>query len=201
MAHVSHNGLLYGGVDAADVTGSRGFTTHDISTFEPYLGRAVLLDVPRLHGTKVLEPGYGITADDLAAAERAAGVEVRPGDAVLIASGWSEHWEDHALFRGDQGAPGPDVSAAQWLVDRSPRIVGGETIAFEQIEPGRGHALLPVHRMLLVEAGINIVETMRFTDLLNTDVAEFALLLAPLKLAGATGAPTRPIALLPRSAQ
>ena len=58
----------------------------------------------------------------------------------------------------ERGAPGPDESAARWLAERRVALTGGETVAYEQIPPGQGHALLPVHVLLLVEHGIHIVE-------------------------------------------
>ena len=197
LAHVSHDGRLYGGIEADAVMSHEGFAAHGIDTFTPYVGRGLLLDVARLHGVDVLPAGYGVTAEDLAGAADAAGVEVREGDAVLIGTGWSRRWDDGPAFVGhDDGVPGPDVSAAQWLADRGVRVAGGETIAFEQIKPGEGHALLPVHRMFLVEHGINIVETMKLDELLDAGVAEFLLVLAPLRVVGATGAPVRPLAVL-----
>ena len=54
--------------------------------------------------------------------------------------------------------PDPDESAARWLAERRVALTGGETVAYEQIPPGQGHALLPVHVLLLVERGIPIVE-------------------------------------------
>lgn len=199
LAHVSHDGKLYGGVDADSVMSHEGFAELGIDTFTPYVGRGVLLDVTAVHGVETLPAGYGVTAEDLATAERKSGVEVRAGDAVLIGTGWSRLWDDNERYIGAaDGVPGPDVSAAEWLIDRGARIGGGETIAFEQIKAGAGHALLPVHRMFLVEHGINIVETMRLVDLLDSGVAEFLLVLAPLKVVGATGAPVRPLAILPQ---
>jgi kynurenine formamidase len=88
------------------------------------------------------------------------------------------------------------VGAAQWLIDRGVAVAGGETIAFEQIKPGAGHGLLPVHRMFLVEQGINIIETMRLTELLDSGVTEFLFVLAPIRVVGATGAPVRPLAVV-----
>ena len=61
--------------------------------------------------------------------------------------------------------PGPDESAAAWLADRKIKLTGAETIAYECIYPERGHALLPVHRMLLVEEGIHIIEVLNLTEL------------------------------------
>jgi kynurenine formamidase len=197
LAHVSHEGQLHGGVDAASVQSHEGFAQLGIDTFPPFVGRAVVLDIAALHGVSVLDAGYGVTAADLQAAAHRAGVDVTPGDAVLIGTGWSRRWDDKATFVGhDAGVPGPDESAAQWCVDKGARVVGGETIAFEQIKPGVGHALLPVHRMFLVEHGINIVETMDLAGLLDAGVGECLLVLAPLKVVGATGAPVRPLAIV-----
>lgn len=197
LAHVSHDGVLFGGLDAESVQSHQGFSRLGIDTFPPFVGRALLLDVTAVHGVDVLAPGYGVTADDLRAAADRAGVHVQPGDAVLIGTGWSRRWDERAAFVGhDEGVPGPDPSAAQWCIDHGVRLAGGETIAFEQIRPGVGHELLPVHRMLLVDSGINIVETMRLHELLDAGVSELVLVLAPLNVVGATGAPVRPLALV-----
>ncbi len=54
--------------------------------------------------------------------------------------------------------------------------------------------------MLLVDSGINIVETMRLHELLDAGVSELVLVLAPLNVVGATGRPARPLALVPPGA-
>lgn len=200
LAHVSHDGHLYGGVDAASVQSHEGFSRLGIGDFPPFVGRCVLLDVAAVHGTDVLPAGYGVTADDLEQAAQKAGVTVTEGDAVLVGTGWSRRWEDRAAFVGQEdGVPGPDESAATWLLSHGAALVGGETIAFEQIKPGVGHALLPVHRLFLVDHGVHIVETMRLASLLDAGVSEFVLVLAPLNVVGATGAPSRPLALVPEA--
>ena len=197
LGHVSQDGLLHGGVEASGVQTNRGLGALGIDTVEPIVGRGVLLDVAAFHGIEYLPPAYEITVEDLEAAEQAGGAGVRTGDSVLIRTGWAAHWGDPALFRGQiDGAPGPGAAAGRWLADRRVRLVGGETIAFEVIRPGAGHATLPVHRILLVEAGIHIVETMNLTELAATGSAEFVLVVAPLKIVGGTGSPIRPIALI-----
>ena len=56
------------------------------------------------------------------------------------------------------------------------------------------------HRVLLVEAGINIIETMALEELAQETarlgVWEFPMVVVPLPLVGATGSPVRPLALL-----
>ena len=197
LCHVSQDGLLYDAVPAADVTTNRGFSRHGVDQIPPFVGRGVFLDVAKLRGVRVLAPGEAVTANDLDAAAEAGGVDVRPGDAVLIGTGWSTLWPNRASYEGQTGgAPGPDESAGTWLAERRVAMAGAETIAFEQIQPGQGHRTLPVHRILLVENGINIIESMRLHELAADNIAEFMFVLSPLKLVGATGSPVRPLAVV-----
>lgn len=200
LAHVSHDGMLHGNIEAAGVQSNAGFAQLGIDEFTPFIGRGVLLDVTAVHGVAVLPSGYEVTAADLDAAAKLGDVEVRPGDGVLIGTGWSRRWEDRDAFIGStDGAPGPGIEAARWLAERQPRLVGAETVAFEQIPPGKGHSVLPVHRVMLVEHGINIVETMNLAALIDHAAAEFLLALIPLNLRGGTGSPVRPLAVIPSS--
>jgi kynurenine formamidase len=82
------------------------------------------------------------------------------------------------------------------LVGHEIRVTGTETIAYEVIRPGEGHATLPVHRILLVESGIHIIEVMDLTALAAEDAYEFLFVAAPLKIVGGTGSPMRPIAIV-----
>lgn len=56
--------------------------------------------------------------------------------------------------------------------------------------------MLPVHRLLLVEAGIYIVEHLRLDSLAEDGVSEFLFVLAPLPIVGGTGSPVRPLAVV-----
>lgn len=197
LAHVSHDGFLHGGIEAASVTSHAGFSQHGIDTFAPRLMRGVLLDVADALGVKVLEPGYEITVGDLEKARDASGVQLRAGDGVLIRSGWTAHWEDASTFLGQvDGAPGIGEAGAAWLLEHDITLAGAETIAFEHIAAGDGHTTLPVHRMFLVESGVHIIEVLNLDALHARQVHEFGLVVAPLKLIGATGSPLRPLALI-----
>lgn len=197
LGHVSQDGLMYGGIDAMESQSNTGLTQLGIDTVDPILCRGVLLDVARVHGVDVLAAGYEVTAEDLEEAQQVAVVVVSAGDAVLIRTGWAAHWKSPETFLGQaDGAPGPGVAAAQWLVDRDVRVAGAETIAFEVIRPGEGHAALPVHRMLLVEAGIHIIEAMNLTALAAASAGEFLFIAVPLKITGGTGSPMRPLAVI-----
>ncbi len=199
LAHVSQEGMLHGGVEAADAQVGGRFSKHGIDEMEPIVGRGVLLDVARHHGVQTLPAGYGITSADLEATAAAEGVEVRPGDTVLVRSGWGIHFAAADRFVGTaSGVPGPTEDAAQWLTGRGIRATGGDTIAYEQIPPGAGHRVLPVHRVLLVENGIHIIEVMNLEGIGEARAHEFLFILAPLRIVGGTGSPVRPLAVVPR---
>lgn len=151
----------------------------------------------RVHQLEHLPAGYEITASDPSAAEQLAGTSVRPGDVALIHSGWNVLWDDPEAFLAQiRGSPRPGEEGADWLVQKSIRAAGAETIAFEVIKAGAGHSILPVHRRLLVEAGIHIFEVMNLGQLAALGVGSFLFVACPLKLVGATGSPIRPIAVV-----
>lgn len=197
LSHVSHDGKLHGGIDAASAQaeGSR-FSQLGVETVAPVVCRGVLLDVARARGIDVLPGGEPITGDDLAAAAEAEGVEVGVGDAVLVRSGWARYWGAPPRYIGhDSGVPGPDASAARWLAERDIHVTGHDSMAYEHLPAGSGHRLLPVHRILLVEAGIFIIENVNMELLAGAGVFEFLFMVSPLPFVGGTGSPVRPVAV------
>ncbi len=198
LSHVSYQGHLHGDLDADAAQRGGRFSALGIETMAPLVCPGVLLDIPDVLGKEACEPGYEITPDDL---ERAAALTPPiPGGVILVRSGWGRHFEDPALFVGrDSGVPGVSEAGAHWLAAYRPPAVGADTIAFEMLPPGAGHALLPAHRVLLVEQGIHIIETMDLEELSRRRIRRFTFVLAPLPLVGATGSPVRPLALVPAS--
>jgi hypothetical protein len=87
LCHVAYEGMLYNGRPADTVT-AEGATIESIEVLRNGLvGRGVLLDIPRLHGTPWLEPGEFVFHDDLEQAEREQGVTVAEGDILLVRTG------------------------------------------------------------------------------------------------------------------
>jgi kynurenine formamidase len=198
LSHVSHHGKLYGGLDAADAQTGGRFTSLGIETVDPFVCRGVLLDIPKALDLEVLEPGYEITPDDLEAASDNAGSKAGEGDVVLLRTGWGKHWPDADAYLGrESGVPGPAEEGAKWLASLGIRAAGADTIAFERIPPEAGHAVLPAHRVLLVDNGIHIIETLALEELAAAGIAEFTFILSPLKIVGGTGSPVRPLAVVP----
>ncbi|WP_246023344.1 cyclase family protein [Nocardia yunnanensis] len=199
LSHVSHDGLLHGGVDAAAAQRGGAFTTHGAEHLPGLLRRGVLLDVAGLHDVETLPGGYEITAEDLRRAAKQAEVQPESGDVALIRTGWSRLFDDRDAYLGTaSGVPGVGVEAARWLAERGVVATGSDTTAYERIAPGAGHSVLPVHRILLVEAGIFILEHLALEALAEAGRTEFVFLLAPLRIVGGTGSPVRPLAAVTR---
>lgn len=199
LSHVSQDGKLYGGLDAAAALESGRYVQLGAHTIEPMVRRGVLLDVPATLGVERLEAGQEITVADLEATVERQGVAIGAGDVVLVRSGWAQHFDngDGDIYRGlSTGVPGVSEAGATWLAEHDVHAVGADTIAFERLAPGAGHGLLPAHRVLLVERGIYIIETMNLEELARDAIHEFCFVLSPLPLFGATGSPVRPLAVV-----
>jgi kynurenine formamidase len=188
LCHFSCGGKLHGGQDAADLQSyGRGLRQYSIDTVEPILRRGVLLDIA---GRDPLGDDFEITPDHLDAAS--AGVELRPGDVVLLRTGWARYFRDPGKFISQVHGPGPGLAGAKWLSARGVFAAGSDTVAFEKVpDPA-----MPVHVHLLVEKGIHIVECLNLEELTEAGVREFLFVAIPLKIEGATGSPVRPIALV-----
>jgi kynurenine formamidase len=199
LSHVSYRGALHGGVDAAAAQTGGAFREHGTEKIPPLVTRGVLLDVAGARGVDTLEPGYGVTAADLAAAAERAGVEPAAGDVAVIRTGWARNFGDATTYLGAAtGVPGVTEPAAAWLAERGVVATGTDTTAYEQIAPGAGHTLLPVHRFLLVERGIYIMEHLNLEAAAERGLTEFLFLTLPLRITGGTGSPIRPVAVVGR---
>jgi len=198
LGHVSHCGSVHEGLVADEIQRGGRLTRKGIDEVPPMVTRGVLVDVAGRLGVESLEGGHEITVDELERTVEWSGVRPGPGDVVLVRSGWGRWWSDAVAYVGQaSGVPGVGEAGALWLAALGVRAVGADTIAFECLPAGRGHALLPAHRVLLVENGINIIETLALDELAARQCGEFVFVMAPLHLVGATGSPVRPLALVP----
>ena len=192
LAHQAENLTLHGGVHVDEgVQTSVGFKKLGVETMAPLVGRGVLLDVA---GKQRLDPDYAITPRDLESAAERARVEVRTGDVVLVRTGFGALWskpDDYLRAAGVSGA------GSRWLVDKKVQAVGADNMAFDVIGPVDPElkVTLPGHVLLLVRAGIPIIENLNLEELAAANAYEFVFVCLPLKMRGATGSPVRPIAI------
>jgi kynurenine formamidase len=201
LAHISFDGRLHGGVDAREAERGGRFRQLGAETIPPLVRRGVLLDVAARASGGVWPAERELTPADLQAAADAAGTAPRPGDVLLIRTGWGSLWHDRAAFEGDlTGTPGPGAAAARWLAGLQPVAVGSDTIAFERLTPVAQPRGLPVHKILIVDHGIHLIEKLNLEPLADAGITEFLFVAAGLAIVGATGAPVRPLALVAQTA-
>ena len=185
-----------------------GCARTDLGDFGPVKGDAceipllwtqgTLFDVPAFRGVDFLPKGEPVTAEELELVGRAQGVEVKAGGVALIRTGYMKHWPDPETMAAHRG-PGPDISAARWLVERGVVATGSDTETYEvqpAPDPGSPKNPQPVHTFLLVERGIYIMESLDLEELARDRVYEFLFVALPLKIRGATGSMITPVAVV-----
>jgi kynurenine formamidase len=93
LNHFGCCGMVYPELDSDEV-GSRlsGYSVHGMETVAPIFCRGVLHDTTLLFDGQPLPPARDITKEELMETARLKAVEVRPGDAVLIRTGWQRFW-------------------------------------------------------------------------------------------------------------
>jgi arylformamidase len=112
-----------------------------------------------------------------------AGLEVRPGDAVLLKTWNATLPRDRIADRWCY----IDAAAARWCVDHGVRILGMDYIEVES--PDTPHGQYPVHETVLPN-GTLLLENL---DLREVNAGTYRLLCLPMKVTGAEGAPCRAV--------
>ena len=195
LCHYIHNGRLYNGFSADEVT-KLGAQVLDVRNMkEGIFTRGVLIDAAKLKGVRYLEPGTPLYPEDLDAWEKMAGVKIKSGDAVLLYTGrWMRRDE---LGPWSSGAAGLHASCAPWLKERDIAVMGsdgGSDVSPSQVE-GVGS---PIHMMMLYVMGVPILDNLELERLAKQcdelGRYEFLLTTAPIPVEGGTGSPLNPIA-------
>src|SRR6476646_306429 len=191
LAHQAENLMLHGGVHVDGAQTSVGFRVLGIEHMAPIVGRGILLDVA---GANRLAPEHEIRPDELERAAASGGVEVGEGDVVLVRTGYGSLWSEPDQYLRAAGVSG---AGSRWLAERNVKAVGADNVAWDVVGPTDPElgVTLPGHVLLLVRAGIPIIENLNLAELASAKVHEFAFICLPLKMRGATGSPVRPIAI------
>ncbi|MEW5992350.1 MAG: cyclase family protein [Chloroflexota bacterium] len=188
----------YGGGNADEHLTDFGPTYLDASTMPPFFTRGVLLDAAGQRGVPCLPKGSPIDAAELDAIAAAEGVEVRSGDVVAIRTGYMGLWPDAEAMAAHK-TPGPDISAARWLLERGVVATGTDTETYEvqpAPDPGPTGNPQPVHTLLLIQNAVYLMESLDLEVLARERIYEFLFVALPLKIRGATGSMVDPVAVV-----
>ena len=194
FAHQTIGNSLYNCFKVDEVSTRTGFTKLGIQNVGALVTRGVLIDVAALKGVDILAETYEITVQDLQQALAKQNLALQAGDAVIIHTGWGKLWEkDNARY--SRGNPGIGVAAAEWLARQNPMLVGADTPPVEVSPNPDPQISLPIHQIMLAVNGIHLLENLKLDELAAKRVYEFALIIEPLKIQGATGSTVAPIAI------
>jgi len=167
-------------------------------------GRAVLIDLFAHHGTERVAIGY----DALMRVMEADRVTVETGDMVCLHTGFAR--ELLAMNRQPDparvnamctGLDGRDERLLRWITDSGLSVLVADNYAVELVpsRPGEGrHPSMPLHEHCLVKLGVPLGEIWYLSELADhlraTGRSRFLLTAPPLRLPGAVGSPTTPVA-------
>ncbi|GAA3552248.1 cyclase family protein [Amycolatopsis ultiminotia] len=223
LRHIRHpRHGFYGGVEDAEVAVGMPALGIQLLAEKGLVGRGILFDAVR-HFAELGEPlkpdaPRGITPADLDAMAARFGVEVRPGDILLLHTGFAEHWIHATPQRRSARTGGPGLHQSEemlaWLWDHRISIAAADNGGLESfpVDPGSGwvdpdepppprgpsHNGM-MHRPLIALLGLIIGELWKLDELAEDCAAdgvyEFLLTAKPLNLAGGVGSPPNAMAV------
>jgi kynurenine formamidase len=193
LAHVWYGGQLYNGFPSTTV-GRGGAGRLSIGAVGGIVTRGVLVDLTA-GGKRAWQVGELIGPEDLQRSLGAVGVTLRPGDAVLIRTGWFDVFKAGDA-RFEEGEPGLSPAATDWLAAQDPVLVGMDNSAIEPLPAPSGANPLYVHETLLRDHGIYLMELLDLAELGAAGVGAFLFVAAPLQIDRGLGSPINPLAVV-----
>jgi kynurenine formamidase len=200
LRHFAVDGRAYGGLAAGSVTAADAPEPGGIHELrDGILTRGVLLDVAAGRGVDWLEAGQAILPEDLESAERAAGVRVGPGDALLVRTGWPRRRAALGPHPERKHRPGLHAATLPWLRDRAVALIASD--AAHDVVPSSYRSIpMPIHAIGLTAMGLCLLDGCDFERLAaacrEQGRATCLFVVAPLVFRNATGSPVNPLAVL-----
>ncbi|MDH6122839.1 kynurenine formamidase [Kitasatospora sp. GAS204A] len=199
LSHIAYRGQLYAGHTAREVVNANGAGFGAVAALGPLVTKGVLLDLPAVLGTAWLEPGQAVHAEDVLAAEKALGITIGEGDAVLLRSGHFRRRRELGAWNPDNASAGFHVDALPLLADRGIALLGGDGDSDVRPSPVAGVSS-PVHALAITAMGVPLLDNLDLEALsaacAEAGQYEFLLTVAPLNIPGGTGSPVNPVAVL-----
>lgn len=202
LSHQFWNGVMYNGVPSKRVTTARGayFGSADVAR-NGIVTRGVLLDVPRAFDVPWIEPSDPITCEMLSECERRQGVEVGPGDAVLVRTGR----DARAKSISASGQPVSDYAGLaadclQFLADRDVSLLGSDGVQDVVRADDDAEDDFPIHVVGLVGLGLWLLDNAYLEDVAaecsRAGRFHFQFNMGALRILYGTGSPVNPIVVL-----
>ncbi|MFF3937240.1 cyclase family protein [Streptomyces phaeofaciens] len=199
LSHIAYRGRLYDGRAAREAVDAGGARFGAVPALGSLVTTGVLLDLPAVLGVRWLEPGRAVRAEDVLAAERALGVTIGEGDAVLLRTGHVRRRAELGAWDSGARSAGFHVDAVPLLAERGVAVIGSDGDSDVRPSPVEGvHA--PVHALALAAMGVPLLDNLDLEALSGAAAEagryEFMIVVTPLNIPGGTGSPVTPVAVL-----
>jgi kynurenine formamidase len=201
LCHVHKKGLMYNGFAGTQVKSTGAKKNSVMCAKDGIVSRGVLLDMPRSLGVPWLEPGQIIDPDQLDAAVAEQGVEIHPGDMLLVATGRDARRDEFGPWGPmDPGMPGLHPECVPWLHALDISLLGSDVVSDPIPLPAIEGWGMPIHECTLVAMGVHLLDNLHLGWLMEACAElsqwDFQLTVSPLRIEEGTGSPVNPIALL-----
>ena len=193
LAHVWYDDRLYNDFSANTVR-SNGAKHCGIDKLRHLVGRGVLIDLCAHRNVSHLASGDIVKPEHIEDCAKAQGTDFRQGDILLVRTGWMGVFKKDGREAFFKGEPGIGRDLAEWIGTKGIAAVGCDNWGVEVI-PVEGDIPGPVHRRLIRDFGIYLMELFDLDELAADRVHEFLFVAAPLRITGGVGSPLNPLAI------
>lgn len=201
LSHVFYDDYMWNGYDIRLVDSTGAKKNGIEKTKNSFIGRGVLLDVPRAHGVDFLPDGYAISSEELDWVAAQHGVEVGEGDIVIVRTGQLEgrlargSWD----FYSGGDAPGLAFETVDWIQDKQIAAICSDTYGVEAKPNPTDKIRQPWHWVVIPNMGLSMGEIFYLKDISEDCAAdgvyEFMFTGPSLPVTGAVGSPCNPMAI------
>ncbi len=197
LCHVWDSGGMWDGKSPDETLNFSGGTYGTVDAWsDGILTRGVLLDVPESRGTSYVTLDSPVHGWELEEVAKAQGVEIKPGDAVMVYSGREAYAVDHGgNWAGGDSRPGLHASCLKFVRDNDISILGWDMM---DASPNEYDIPWTVHGVIFAY-GVALLDNSLLEPLANACAEEgryeFMLTINPLNVVGGTGSPVNPIAV------
>jgi len=198
-SHLFWNGHMYNGRRSTEVTTNGGAGFGDVTAAQGIATRGVLLDLPRARGVRQLDSGTAIGPGELDSCAVSAGVDIGPGDALIVRTGRDAGGAGTAQELMGAGTPGLHAACLPWLRERGVALLVSD-VASDVMPSGYRGISMPIHAIGITAMGLWLLDNAWLEDLADACEAAnrhaFLFVVSPLALVGGTGSPVNPLAVL-----
>lgn len=198
ISHWTWEGKLFNG-EPGELVNAYGAGIYSVDRYrEGIVGRGVLLDLARYRGVPWLDPTEVVMADELTAVAAAMGTSVREGDLLFVRTGRDRRRREEGREDPALGRAGLHVDAALWVKERGVALMGSDSChdALPSVVDG---VMFPLHGLAIAGLGMPLLDNVELEELSSTceryERWEFLAVIAPPRVARATGVVVNPIAV------